>query len=427
MKKTKIHYAWWIFASCCALTFGFMGCGFNTFGIFVVPVVTELGISSVDFMLYMTLLQLSSAVALFLFSGKLFEKINIRLLLSSSLIIYAGSFFIMSQGKTITAWYLAGIIQGLVAPTLLYLAVPTLLSRWFAKKTGTVIGIALACSGLGAAIANPILANLIMIYGVRMTYILLGFTVMVICLPFFIFIVKGEPADIGLLPYGADEVQTEKTVENNIELNGLTFKEAVKTPSFYLLLLFAGVIPYSMMFNGLIPSFSTSLGNTPVVGATLASTVMISSLLGKVLLGYLNDKIGVKIATSIATVSGILSMLCFLTGSANITILYVGSALFGIAFSILTLQTPLITREIFGQKDFTKIYSVVSTITPIVSAFSLTFLAYLSVLSGSYKLSLTTVLIGYTLATAIVLLAINLGKNFNTQKIKISGTEEVKL
>lgn len=81
-----------------------------------------------------------------------------------------------------------------------------MIGNWFKKKAGLAMGIAMACSGIGGAVMNPLGGALIQSLGWRPTYAVLALIAAVLVLPFSLLVMKFKPAD-PRDAYGADEVE----------------------------------------------------------------------------------------------------------------------------------------------------------------------------------------------------------------------------
>ncbi|MFR5090642.1 MAG: hypothetical protein ACLTDR_00145 [Adlercreutzia equolifaciens] len=58
----------------------------------------------------------------------------------------------MSFSNTIVLFYVAAVMLGLGEITILWLAIPTLINRWFVERAGFFIGLCMAFTGIGGAI-----------------------------------------------------------------------------------------------------------------------------------------------------------------------------------------------------------------------------------------------------------------------------------
>ena len=74
--------------------------------------------------------------------------------------------------------------------------------RWFDRRRGLALGIALAGVGLGAALIPPLAQAVITNYGWREAYLAIGGVVLLISLPLIIVFLRDSPEQMGLHPDG---------------------------------------------------------------------------------------------------------------------------------------------------------------------------------------------------------------------------------
>ena len=63
-----------------------------------------------------------------------------------------------------------------------------------------------------------------------------------------------------------------------------------------------------------------------------------------------------------------------------------GAFLFGIVYAMTTVQTPLLVRSVFGSADYTNIYSRISMVGAIMSAFAAVFWSFVIDSPGGFPL-----------------------------------------
>ena len=86
---------------------------------------------------------------------------------------------------------------------------------------------------------------------------------------------------------------------------------------------------------------------------------MVGVTVGKVLLGMMNDRSTLYgILTTIGL--GISGLVLLLMGHVGITLSIIGGFLFGWAYAGVSVQTPMLVRSVFGNKNYARIYSNVS-------------------------------------------------------------------
>lgn len=85
---------------------------------------------------------------------------DIRILLSASAALVGCAFLLMSFSNTIVLFYVAAVMLGLGEITILWLAIPTLINRWFVERAGFFIGLCMAFTGIGGAIWSAVFTAL---------------------------------------------------------------------------------------------------------------------------------------------------------------------------------------------------------------------------------------------------------------------------
>jgi len=372
-------------------------------GIFYKPVSSELGVSVGDFGLYMTFIYLFSTLMLTK-AGKLMDRYSARWLLTASSGLLGIVLLTMSAFNAVWQFYTAGAIIGLTLAFLLYLSYPTMVNRWFNSKTGFFMGVCSAASGIGGVIFNPFGGYLIANYGWRTTYLIFGAIVLVLVTPLLGLLLRNYPSDKGQKAFGEKQTETTKT--------GVDYGIAIKSPVFYALIAFAFLMISVSTINLFLPAYVTSVGYTVEQSALVASAIMLGVTIGKVALGWINDKNTLfGIITSVGL--GIVGFVFLLLGKSGISVMAVGGFLFGWAYAGVTVETALLVRTVFGSKDYAKIFSNISIALAAGGALMAGGWGYLADLID-FKLILTTGIFLLALSGLLGFYALRKSKQFQT-------------
>lgn len=392
MEKTqkKFHYAWIIMIACCMIPFSVLGICSACAGIFYTPVtsdpelvgVTRTGLAMMSSIQYVVMaLCLPTAGKITAQSGK-----NYKWVLVASLSVYTLCFAAMSTFKAMWHWYVAGALMGMAGSFAFYTAVPTLIMNWFRDRVGFAMGFSMAMSGVAGAIFNPLGNSIITNYGWRTGYLVLGLCAFALSVPVIILLVKVKPEEKGLLPYGAEKVQASADAPADA-LSGVSAKDAMKCVPFYFAVAFGTFFVMCGTVQQHIPGFITSVGFDASAGALTLSVCSIGIIIGKLLMGALNDKLGVVKATACGTVLGAAGLLCIFFAKSAV-MLYIGGFLFGFAVAMGTTQAPMMVRTFFGSKEYSQIYSNVTSVSTLFQAFIMTFYAWVYEATNNYGISI---------------------------------------
>lgn len=380
-RSRRLHPAWLILIACCFLQAGGMGTINNAAGIMVPAVLGDLHFSQGSFTLYFTIQGLCMTAALPV-AGRLLSKVSMRVLVSVGMVAAALAFASMGRFDAVWQWCVAGAVLGVASAFAFLLPAPVMIGNWFKKKAGLAMGVAMACSGIGGAIMNPLGGALIQSLGWRPTYAVLAALAAILVLPFSLLVMKCKPAD-PRDAYGADESEAANAPAGQEDATGVTAMRAVRSVSFACLFLVAGLVSLQSAFLQLMPTYASTAG-LAAVAAVLPSVAMLSNIAGKLVLGWLTDAVGPRNATVCGFGVGVAAFALFLMSGGSVPVVMAAAALFGVLTAMVSVNVPLLVRSAFGSKDYGTIFSYVSIGTSLVGSLGITAYGVLYDGSGSY-------------------------------------------
>lgn len=405
-RKGGFHYAYAIVASCIAMTFLPCALVLSCAGIFFTPVSEYFGVATAEFTMYFSILNLAQMVTLPV-AGKLLSRYDARMVLSAAVILCAVGLVGMSACQQMWQFYICGAVLGVGVCPLIYLAVPTLINAWCVKRVGFFVGLCMAFTGIGGVVFNPLGTALINSgpEGWRTAYLVFAAITAIGTLPFTLFVVRSRPEDKGLQPYGADEVD-EGSAETAAETGGVPAAKAMRMPAFFALAAFCGIITLNQtiyqFLSGYAQSFSDTLPQIAAASGVVASAAMGGQAIGKVLLGVINDR-SVHLGVVVGIVSGVAGVTLMWLFPGVLPLLLVGAFLFGVVYAMTTVQTPLLVRTVFGNADYTNIYSRVSMVGSLMSAVAAVLWGLVVDSPGGYPLMF---ILGYVCMVLCLVLAL---------------------
>lgn len=373
-RQSNIHH-YLVVAAGIAMCGGPSALAFSCAGIFFTPVSTALGVGKGTFAVYMTVLCFMMFFALSV-AGKIIASKDIRAVLSTAVIFVGGGLFAMGFFNAVWQFYIAGAFIGFGESFLLYLAVPTLINRWFKQRVGFFVGLCMAFTGVGGVIFNPLGDYLINTYGWQIGYRVFGVLAIVIALPFTLFAIRSFPLDKGLRPYGDNgEARTdEKPI-----IMGVSASKAFKSGPFFAVAGFAGLVGFNSIIYQFMPSYARSLplaATVTTLAGALASAAMAGQALGKVGLGTIADK-SIAAGMWTALICGVVGLLLLWLVPTSTAIVLIAGFLFGPFYACAVVQVPLMAREIFGVREYSQIYARISMFSAIMAALGATIWGYL--------------------------------------------------
>lgn len=413
-KKQRFHYAWLILAACCMMQGAGLGLISNCAGVFFTPVCEDLGFEMGKFTLFRTLFTMSQALTM-PFVAKWFRKYDVRVIVSAATIVMGGINIMQGFFTELWQFYVFGVIQGCAAAFVGMIPAPILLGNWFYKSTGTAVGISAAFSGLVGMLGSSALGFLIPAYGWRASYMIIGVSVLILILPFSIFILRYKPEDKGMLPYGADETYHNREKAAKAVVRKEKFADFAKQPVFYISLTAYACSIVGSYLNGFLTSCGLAAG-LPMAMATMLTTLsLLGNMTTKLFLGKCCDLFGaikVFVASILIAIAGHMMVLI---GSP--AMMMSGSLLYGITMPLSSVLMPLFCRLFWKGDTYASAYSYVSMFGMLISAPFNTLFGVLYDQTGTYDMTiLTSAAFVFVILVMVVLSSILNGKQEKAAK-----------
>jgi MFS family permease len=354
-----------------------MGGTMYSFGVFLKPVMRELGWTSAEtsgaYSVFMVLHGL-----FYIFTGRLNDRFGPRVVTTICGLFLGFGYMFMSRISAIWHLYLFyGVIIAL-GMSGGYVPLVSTVARWFLKRRGLMTGITVAGVGVGTMVMPPVAGWLIEAYGWRFCYLMIGAFSLMVIVGASQFLVH-SPAQMGQLPYGeAGEGSGEEGGNPGHEggegtgdvSEGLEFDDAIHSRRFWA---FSGLwacfvfIVQAIMVHIVPYSIEQGLLETDSAAATVMSVIGLGSIIGRIIIGYLGDIIGNKLAL-ILCFTLLLANLVFVLNIRGLFLLYLFAVIFGLAYGgHVPLGSPL-TAELFGMRSHGTIFGVVTFIGTIGGA-----------------------------------------------------------
>lgn len=263
-----------------------------------------------------------------------------------------------------------------------------LISRWFNKSRGKVMGIAYLGIGIGGMLVPQIAKALNMHFGWRSGLMSLGIIMIAIAFPMAWF-VKDNPE-------GA-------TVSAKQEQSKGSFSTILKSWPFYLLLIgsMCSIGAVAGTSQNLKLFLSIDLKYTQQEAANVLSIVLGSSIIGRLLMGWLADKIQKK-NVMILVYALVAISIPLLFAADNAGVVYVFAVIFGIALGGDYMIIPLMAAELFGVKVMGRVMGIIISADGLGEAFGPMIAAWLRDKSGSYVYGFSALIILAIIGTIAV-------------------------
>ena len=377
---------------------------FGTFGVFYRPIIEEFGWSRADAVLGFSLAVVVQGIGAVV-AGWLCDRIGpkiVALVIGSFLGL---SYLILSQVNYLWqfniayALILAIGISAITAPSM------STIARWFVKKRGLMTGIAQTGAG-GGLILCPITAWLIVSYGWRNAYIVLG--ILTLALNFIAgSFLRRDPKDIGLSPDGDDGVaiKEDEGRQLNFKAMCLSLRDASKDANFWII---AGIYcAFGFLrstYTSHIAAHVQDLGFSLVQGASVLASLQGASIAGRVAMGRVIDIIGSRKATIISyLVIGIIMAWALIT--TDLWGLYLFAIVFGFLWGAQAVLRFSVTSEAYSLSSLGALMGVLLLGESLAAFLGTYFSGYIFDFFGNYDLTFG---LGIAIAVIAVILSFRL-------------------
>ncbi|WP_374659425.1 MFS transporter [Inhella sp.] len=223
------------------------------------------------------------------FIGAVIDRVGVRRLILLGAAMLAACYYAYSLIQSPLHAYLIHLAMAVVLVGCGLNVAVILVSNWFEAKRGTALGIAICGTSFGGMLFPPVITALTAGQGWRAAFVTLSL-VPVALLVLAALVVKSRPADVGEQAYGAGlgKLPPQSTI-------GVSYAEALRTPTFWILCFTACITFYAMM-SAMAHMFlhMQDLGFDAPTAAKSLSLMFGLALVGKFGFGLASDYINQK-------------------------------------------------------------------------------------------------------------------------------------
>jgi MFS family permease len=272
----------------------------------------------------------------------LVDRIEARIVIIGGALFAGGAFLLASVAHSLATMMGAYLILGVGISAGTVLPASLVLANWFTERRGLAMGIALSGSTVGGSLMTLVAGHVFQITGWRVAYIILGLPMILIVVPLVALIVRSRPPGAAAM-----------TVAQGAELlEGFETAEALRTRSFWMIVLANFCFAITATGSAIhMVAYLEGIGYKTTAAALVMSLIFAFAAIGKVVMGYLADRLTARIAL----------VLCFATqavglsivfGAAHVGLILIFVAVYGMSIAAPLMLLPLLTAESLGIKRY---------------------------------------------------------------------------
>ncbi|MCK4962039.1 MAG: MFS transporter, partial [Anaerolineales bacterium] len=190
-------------------------------------------------------------------------------------------------------------------------------------------------------------------FGWSTAYLVLAVAAWAVMIPSAL-VLRRDPAEKGLRPYGSDEAVIEVDSIAQREVNAAETGIALRAAVLYkpLWMLFAIFFTFNVCLQMVmihLVNYATDIGIASLIAATFISIIGIGSFIGRLFMGTASDRIGASNALLICCIIMMVTLI-FLIFAHEMWMFYLFAIIFGFAYGGEVPQMPVLVGRFFGMR-----------------------------------------------------------------------------
>ena len=349
-ERSPLFYGWYILAASFVILFFNAGAR-SSISVMFKPIAVEFGWnrSTVSFAFFLQMVLFAISLTLV---GRFYDRYGPKwVIIISTFFISIGYMFISFIDSLWQFLLFYGIIAavGLGGTSVTIFAVLT--SKWFEKGRGLAVSLSLSGNCMGQFVLVPVMTLFVIHYGWRISHFLIGLVMLVVNIALALLVIKGDPDDLGLAPYGLQEEyvpEEQDRLKASVPSRDLRLTEAMGTRSFWLIFMFmffCGTADFLVTTH--LIAFVTDHGISPTTGGNMLAWFGLMSMVGILVAGPVSDLIGIKIPIILVFLLRVLVLL-LIVKYQDVVSLYIFALIFGFTFLVTAPLLPVLAGSLFG-------------------------------------------------------------------------------
>ena len=356
-----IFYGWAIVAVLVVFTALVVGLAGANIAVFIEPMTRELGWSPAAFG-WAQMARLETVIIAGPVLGRVIDRYGPRLLVAVAGVLTSG--LVVSLAYVTEEWQLVAVfvatgLLGMGRAADLFVNAPV--AKWFVRKRGLALGIALAGTPLGVAIFYPLSQYMIDTIGWRDAWLVFGIAGAVIIGPLSLLVLRRQPEDIGLLPDG-DTRALEADEARAAEVSW-TKAEAIRNPTFWVLV--GGFTLFTYGWSTItifrVPHF-IERGLDPTLVAFAIATDAVVAIVASVALGKLSERVQPRYVLVLGS-AGLLLSAGSLVVVDGVLLLFVANLGYGFGFQTGHVAQSVLWADYYGRQHLGEIRGLTLPLT----------------------------------------------------------------
>jgi len=376
--------AWLVVAAAFSSSFVVFGIVYS-FGVFLQPIATEFHADPTAASAFFSI----TAViyyALGAFAGRAADRFGPRAIVAAGAAIFGLGLGLTALVHQIWAGYLTYGLGVGIGGACCYVPPLASVGGWFVKHRNTALGVAAAGTGAGTMAVPPIAAALIHHFGWRLTDVILG-------------------AAAAIILFGCAVMVRPPPISGRADVARRPLRHLFRRREFLLLYVSWGLATTALFVPFVfLPAFARDHGASEIAAAALVSLIGGTSIVGRLVLGPIGDRVGVLRLFKITTLMMAISYAIWLFSPSYVW-LAVFAVVLGANYGSRIAAVPAVLIELFGLDNLGTTLGAFFTATGFAALLGPPLAGIAVDLSGSYYggilFALATGILGFAAIAAL--------------------------
>jgi MFS family permease len=321
----------------------------SSFGVFIDPLVERFGWSRGEISFGYSLAFLIGMPAVILM-GWLGDRYSARvLMLGAAAMIGVGTVLLGSITQLWHFYLIYGIFVGSMGHAAFSVLLPVIMTRWFHRHLGVVMGLYWAGQGLGPMIFAPLFRWSLETRGWENTFVVIGIAIGAI-LAFFSLFIYSSPADKGLQAYGAEDAAAAPPTGARSAQPKASMRDILRMkPVWHLMgIHHVGCVAHAIILAHVV-SMATFKGIPGVEAAGVLAAIAGTSVISRFAFSVIADRFGGRTTLTFALLGQALPVI-ILFFADEAWVFYLFAVIFGLSYGGEMVGFPIINKQLFGPK-----------------------------------------------------------------------------
>ncbi len=276
-------------------------------------------------------------------SGWATDRFGPRATVATGSVLLCSGYVLWASADSLVAVAIALAVIAPIGMSCSWVPVNATAVRWFVRRRGTASAIVTAGGSVGNIVGPPVAASLISSYGWRTaltTMAAVGLALLLVAAT----MLATSPEAVGLYPDGDDRPPEAEASEIS-----LTPKQASRSLTFWIMWGLYSVT-FLVVFVPFVhgSAFAVGLGVSKLSAATVISSIGVGGLTGRLLVGWVSDRIDRRRAVTLALGFQVGSFIGF-ASAEGLGMLYPAAVAFGFGYGGAVAVFPALVADYFGR------------------------------------------------------------------------------